>query len=331
MWLFVPSVYSPVSEDSTLDSNWQPEARLFVTSSGTPTPRLSSWRGWKTKPWHRLLFGTTLQPLMAQRGVERLILSLVDSRAKTCQSPVNARDSKKVSDLLSGPRCSESPMSAEPHTSSLRTSQPFALLMGGTWRTEQMTLFGNGLLAPFSETWPKAGGMRNGCVYERPTLAHRIGESGGLCWPTATSRDWKDGACQNANVEENALLGRVAVNFHPAPTETGLESLNTSTRRSWPTPNAFDSNDGTAETMTRWTERNALKKKLNPKLGELHLSLSTAAIQDDKKRRLNPAFVEWLMGLPIGWTSTDRIVSDAWGMPLYLFKRQRHSQNCSNE
>ena len=26
---------------------------LWVTSSGTPTPRPSSWRGWKTRPWIR--------------------------------------------------------------------------------------------------------------------------------------------------------------------------------------------------------------------------------------------------------------------------------------
>lgn len=28
-------------------------------------------------------------------------------------------------------------------------------------------------------------------------------------------------------------------------------------------------------------------------------------------RRLNPKFVEWLQGLPEGWTSADRINSDA--------------------
>lgn len=30
-------------------------------------------------------------------------------------------------------------------------------------------------------------------------------------WPTPTSRDWKDDACQGADVESNALLGRVAL------------------------------------------------------------------------------------------------------------------------
>jgi hypothetical protein len=27
-------------------------------------------------------------------------------------------------------------------------------------------------------------------------------------WPTATQRDWKDGACRDANVPTNGLLGR---------------------------------------------------------------------------------------------------------------------------
>jgi hypothetical protein len=29
-----------------------------------------------------------------------------------------------------------------------------------------------------------------------------------LEWPTATQRDWKDGACRDANVPTNGLLGR---------------------------------------------------------------------------------------------------------------------------
>ena len=33
--------------------------------------------------------------------------------------------------------------------------------------------------------------------------------------PTPTSRDWKDGDCRNANVEQNNLLGRVALEHQP--------------------------------------------------------------------------------------------------------------------
>jgi hypothetical protein len=32
-----------------------------------------------------------------------------------------------------------------------------------------------------------------------------------LAWPTATQRDWKDGACRDANVPTNGLLGRAVL------------------------------------------------------------------------------------------------------------------------
>ncbi len=34
-------------------------------SNGKPTPQPLSWRGWKTRPWIRLLSGTTLEPSTA--------------------------------------------------------------------------------------------------------------------------------------------------------------------------------------------------------------------------------------------------------------------------
>jgi hypothetical protein len=96
---------------------------------------------------------------------------------------------------------------------------------------------------------PKAGTMRCGFLYELPTLVRRtsgrdcsssLGESAwptptrcgnynrkglsatsgdglatAVSWPTPTSRDWKDGDCRNADVEQNGLLGRVALTDQP--------------------------------------------------------------------------------------------------------------------
>jgi hypothetical protein len=53
--------------------------------------------------------------------------------------------------------------------------------------------------------------------------------------PTPTSRDWKDGACADADVPTNALLGRVAV------------------RALLPTPTAMNPNDG--EDLAQWEAR----------------------------------------------------------------------------
>ncbi len=77
-------------------------------------------------------------------------------------------------------------------------------------------------------------------------------------WPTATTRDWKDGTAKSCqNVPVNCLLGR-AVHM-------------------WPTPREFMYKDST-------TDRN--KGNLGEVVGG----------------QLNPDWVEWLMGLPTGWT-----------------------------
>lgn len=67
MWSYVPSAFVQASEDSTSDFTPQ-DWSAFVTSSGTPTLRPSSWRGWATRPWIRLLSGLTLPLSTASRG-----------------------------------------------------------------------------------------------------------------------------------------------------------------------------------------------------------------------------------------------------------------------
>mgnify|MGYP001618450461 CR=1 FL=1 len=89
----------------------------------------------------------------------------------------------------------------------------------------------------------------------------------------------------------------------------------------WPTPQA---SDGTfpEKTPEQWQQRRLQKKAENPNLGDLHLGLGTMALAfslpdpatppdgepslnggPTLRRRLNPRFVEWLQGLPIGWTN----------------------------
>jgi hypothetical protein len=89
-------------------------------------------------------------------------------------------------------------------------------------------------------------------------------------WPTPTSRDWKDGSAQAcANVPENGLLGRV---IHNRLTKDGL----------WTTPCADDTG----------------ARKAGYAQGGMPLSAQAGG-------SLNPTWVEWLMGFPLGWTALD--------------------------
>ena len=85
-WLYIPpdalpepethacsaSPSAPARAGSTSGSpSPSPDIVLWVTSSGKPSPQPLSWRGWKTRPWIRLLSGTTLEPSTAARGAAR--------------------------------------------------------------------------------------------------------------------------------------------------------------------------------------------------------------------------------------------------------------------
>lgn len=74
MWLYVPSACAPELEPSTSESPGSPTYEPWLTLSGKPSQRPFSWRGWRTRPWIRLLSGTTWSPSTAQRGVDAWIL-----------------------------------------------------------------------------------------------------------------------------------------------------------------------------------------------------------------------------------------------------------------
>ncbi len=133
--------------------------------------------------------------------------------AKTSATPASVLESTE-SVPGSGLNMSASFANYDPATSSWRTSQR---CLDGEW-------------AEFSETFPRAGTMRNGTLFERPTLVPRTEENGfGLwptpdtcaggtgpsalnrhsprlqdlakLWPTPNSRDWKDAASRKALIQ----------------------------------------------------------------------------------------------------------------------------------
>jgi hypothetical protein len=91
-------------------------------------------------------------------------------------------------------------------------------------------------------------------------------------WGTPTARDWKDTG-DMTNVPENGLLGRQVLN-----------------RETWPTPNARDGSHGGASDPEK------------RKAGGHSIGLDDAVHQGPGGGSLNPTWVEWLMGFPLGWT-----------------------------
>lgn len=144
------------------------------------------------------------------------------------------------------------------------------------WKTHQHSLYGG--LIEFSGTWPRWGMMRDGELYPLPTPSgleeHRAwityaSASGLSRLGTPTSRDWKDGTAEACkNTPENGLLGS---QIHRLPTLKASQAG----------PD--------------------FAKLERSKTG---ISLQTAiALENPTGGSLNPAWTEWFMGFPIGWSA----------------------------
>jgi hypothetical protein len=235
MWLHIPSACCPSSQESAGSisvSIAQSEALVrSVTWRGKLMQPRYWQRAWQTAHWMRCLSGVTLPPSTVSLGVAAWIASLAASPARTSAPQARAEASLRASGRDYGASTLASLARFDPATCSLRTSQ--------------LSLFAGSI--PCSLILPASGSMRSGVVFERPMSARPTEESGSSCWPTPaardwqgtnsehhqghddqlpnfvvrqwqpmmgtawatpTTRDWKDGACADANVPTNGLLGR---------------------------------------------------------------------------------------------------------------------------
>ena len=92
----------------------------------------------------------------------------------------------------------------------------------------------------FSGRWPKAGSLRSGTVFARPTSAHRTDESGGSYWHTPRTQE--DGSSPEALAarKERARLKHAAGMYGKGCGAPSMGSLQTQAIQFWPTPAARD-------------------------------------------------------------------------------------------
>ena len=134
-------------------------------------------------------------------------------------------------------------------------------------------------LPTLSRTW-SVKAITPSCLLLKLRLSERrTGESASHLWPTATARDYKDGTAKFcANTPVNGLLGRA---IHA--TNAGL----------FPTPTT---GAGLCGGTGNFQQLKALRE--------------CGMITEEERRSMsagnggsmNPDWVEWLMGYPVGWT-----------------------------
>lgn len=162
------------------------------------------------------------------------------------------------------------------------------------WRTSQATFLSASETC--SVTWPKSGTTRNGRAYARPTWAPCTDANGSLRsrgWPTATVGDSRSSGSRNTPDSK----------AHAGTSLTDAVRGDGGRGRTWPTPDAALFNDG--QTIEAWQARNAKEraKGYNGNGGGVPLAMRARLEEPTRPAlRLNPSWVEALMGFPSDWT-----------------------------
>lgn len=265
-------------------------------SSGSPTPKPCLWHD-KTMEHSRLSrFGMTCKPLTAIHGAELLTSWLAAFRVKTSALPETAQDLTE-SVVECGTTWPASLAKFDPGTSS--------------WKTAQLSLLGG--LEEFSETWPRWGLMRAGECWERQTLVPRTSESASGLWQTPVADD----AANRANGKWNSRgepklsaqvmwpTATVCGNYNrKGASATSGDGLATAvTQRTYPTATA------TATAYKGWSPKHN-RASTDDRLDYTVEREAFNPGQQTPPMRLNPAWVEWLMGWPIGHTELKPLVTD---------------------
>ena len=266
----------------------------FAPSSGNPTPQAYLPPDRMTAFSRPSRFGMTFAPLTDDRGEELLMWFLEASRARTSAQPEEAPGLTE-SEAGCGAKWRELSVRYDPDSCSWKTHRCL-------WDED---------LSACSLTLPKWGLMRDGVLLERMTLALPTAANDAGLWRTPTV-----GMLNADRAKDPEYTAR-----KESKGQTITLADQVKNPRMWPTPLATDGSKGGP----------------NQKGGKVDLRLSSAVHQfptptatntkahhmrgsDNGKERearsygetgqLNPSWVEWLMGWPLGWTDLKPLATD---------------------
>ena len=284
MWLYIPDLPSSQGQVG-LNSDSPLRSELITgqspTLKGSVRPLRSWLRTWKEGGWIRLLSGMTLQPSQGMSLAHSWIESTLSQR-DLIASPGRMQGQEKGQRMTdtSGPISPKFLGQFTPNGRFLKTSPDFFEVDS----------------APSSLILPRSGSVKsNGQVFEQTIKesAHRTNGKGCSSWPTARAAEAKGVAYQYDQGDHNK----------PRLSLTG-EAEN------WATPTASDD------------ERKVTVNSLQPGLvGDVDrfngrpvqeaLKIGGKLSKSDQTSlpRLNPRFVEWLMGWPEDWLELSSFVS----------------------
>ena len=286
-WLFSRALVEAFSEDTCSDGG------LSALSSGNPTPQAYLPPDRMTAFSRPSRFGMTFSPLTADRGEALLTSYLAAFPAWTSAWQVREQASTEPA-AGCGDTWRGSLARFDPDTSS--------------WRTAQRSLLGDS--DESLVIWPRSGMTVGGQCWELPTLEHRTSGTDSGLWPTPTCpnggrsvahvTDWRsERTAYTATGKKVQVDLAQAVKRWPTPTVCGNYNRKGLSERS---------GDGLATAVMKWPTPTAHNAKKGGFPAEYERNTPTLAAQAGGS--LNPTWVEWLMGWPLGWTDLKPLATD---------------------
>lgn len=274
-WLYSQALVEEYLEGSCSDG------APFAPSNGNPTPQAYLPPDKMTAFSRPSRFGMTFAPLTDDRGAALLTWFQAGFPARTSVPPEKAPGSM-ASEAGFGEKWRELSVRYDPATSSWKTHRCL-------WDED---------LSECSLTLPKWGLMRDGVLLERMTLALPTAANAAGLWPTPNV---PNGGRSCAHVTD--WRGKSA--YHNGKkVQVGLEHA----ARHWPTPTANEMRTTDRETLIARRERCKETAKNGNGFG---LTLGNAmTMAGETGGALNPPWVEWLMGWPLGWTALKPLATD---------------------
>jgi hypothetical protein len=277
------SLLVPVAE-SLADSCSDGELSALLNS--TPTPDQFYWPDKTTEHSRLSRFGMTCAPLTADRGAELLTWYRAGFPART-SAHLEAGKGLTANEADCGAKWQGS-LTKYDHDSH-------------SWKTAQFSLLGG--LDEFSETWPKSGSMRNmECFLREPLEPTTCANESGY-WPTMNTTGWR------SDGELKLLAGVVSLAEYEALSDRACRSKKDRFAPRLPTPTVAMRKGSSGGALTRKSGKSRTNDRLD-----------YALEGDGKSGRLNPEWVDWFMGWPIGWTALNALETDK-----FQEWRQQHS------
>ena len=287
--LATPELISDLNEQSLICAQ-----SLLVRSKPTPEP---IWlRKWRRDSWMQHLSGRILKPSLGPLFETEWTCSLGDTHASLSASLADASEPKTPATCGSiSPKVSST---CAPEYASSRTSR-------GTSASDSKKS---------SENWKDLVTAKRGAYSVRANVAHPMRENGSSSlqfWMTPNARDWKDGFGQTAmrgdgktRIDQlprqlfqlgGGLYSQTNVNNAIAATTLSARIATHTT----PTADAQDQHRTASSTLKSEELSTGVAKPDGPNTPPTGSSLSS---RPALLPQVNSAWVETIMGLPIGWT-----------------------------